>query len=183
MDPSSENHRTIWTIGHSTRPIADFIGLLRINGVETVADVRRFPSSRSYPQYNQIALRDVLAGEGIDYLWLPSLGGRRRPLPDSPNDAWRNDAFRGYADHIATEEFASGLFGLLGVAQGLRTAIMCSEAVWWRCHRSIIADVLCSIGIRVLHIMGAGKTTVHPYTAPARIVNGQLTYSGELSGD
>jgi uncharacterized protein (DUF488 family) len=183
MDESSENHLTIWTIGHSTRPIADFIGLLRANDVEVVADVRRFPSSRSYPQFNQIALTDVLTDEDIGYLWLPSLGGRRRPSPDSPNGVWRNDAFRGYADHIATEEFASGLFELLGVAPGLRTAIMCSEAVWWRCHRSIIADVLCSIGIRVLHIMGAGKTTVHPYTAPARIVSGQLTYSGELSDD
>ena len=168
---------TIWTIGHSTRPIADFIGLLRLNGVETVVDVRRFPSSRKYPQYDQVALRDSLAGESIDYLWLPSLGGRRRPVPDSPNSVWRNDAFRGYADHIATEEFASGLFELLAVAYGSRTSIMCSEAVWWRCHRSIIADVLCSIGVRVLHIMEGGKTTVHPYTAPARIVDGLLTYS------
>jgi uncharacterized protein (DUF488 family) len=170
---------TIWTIGHSTRPIGDFIGLLGINAVETVADVRRFPSSRKYPQYDQTALRDSLAGAGIDYFWLPSLGGRRRPAPDSPNSVWRNDAFRGYADHIASEEFASGLLDLLSVAYGTRTAIMCSEAVWWRCHRSMIADVLCSIGVRVLHIMEGGKTTVHPYTAPARIVDGELTYSAD----
>jgi uncharacterized protein (DUF488 family) len=183
MGFSIETQPTIWTLGHSTRPISEFTRLLRINDVEAVADVRRFPSSRSYPQYNQRELGESLAELEIAYFWLPSLGGRRRPLPDSPNRVWRNDAFRGYADYIATEEFASGLFELLGVAHGMRTAIMCSEAVWWRCHRSIIADVLCSIGIRVLHILGAGKTTVHPYTAPARIVNGQLTYSGELSDD
>lgn len=167
---------TVWTIGHSTRPIGDFIGLLRINGIETIADVRRFPSSHSYPQYDQDALRNALAAEDIDYVWLPSLGGRRRPAPDSVNGVWRNAAFRGYADHVATDEFASGLFELLDVAYGSRTSLMCSEAVWWRCHRSIIADVLCSIGIRVLHIMEGGKTTLHPYTTPARIVDGQLTY-------
>ncbi|HEY4955940.1 MAG TPA: DUF488 domain-containing protein [Gemmatimonadaceae bacterium] len=179
MDTLSETHETIWTIGHSTRPIADFIELLSANDIETVADVRRFPSSRSHPQYNQTALEAALAGAAIDYIWLPSLGGRRRPVVDSPNSVWRNDAFRGYADHIATEEFANGLFDLLAVADGTRTAIMCSEAVWWRCHRSIIADVLCSIGFRVLHIMEVGKTSAHPYTAPARIVNGRLTYSVE----
>lgn len=167
---------TIWTIGHSTRPIADFIELLRINRIETIADVRRFPGSRRYPQFDQDALRESLAREGIDYLWLPSLGGRRRPAADSPNFAWQNEAFRGYADHIATEEFASGLFELLDIAGGSRTSIMCSEAVWWRCHRSMIADVLTSIGIRVLHMMDGGKTSVHSYTAPARIVDGQLTY-------
>lgn len=174
---------TIWTIGHSTRLIGEFIELLRVNGVEAVADVRRFPASRRYPQFNQGELRSSLAAEGIGYLWLPSLGGRRQPLPDSPNDAWRNDAFRGYADHIATEEFASGLFDLLGVAEGVPTAVMCSEAVWWRCHRSIIADVLCSIGIDVLHIMDSTTTTSHPYTSPARIVDGVLTYARETSDD
>jgi uncharacterized protein (DUF488 family) len=179
MDTLSESHRTVWTIGHSTRPIADFIGLLWTSDIETVADVRRFPSSRSYPQYNQTALELALAGAAIDYVWLPSLGGRRRPVADSPNSVWRNEAFRGYADHIASEEFANGLFELLGVAEGMRTAIMCSEAVWWRCHRSMIADVLCSIGFRVLHIMEAGKNSPHPYTGPARIVDGQLTYPAE----
>jgi len=173
----------IWTIGHSTRPIAELIELLQLNDVETVADVRRFPSSRAYPQYNEAALRSALAGAGIDYLWLPSLGGRRRTVPDSPNDAWRNEAFRGYADHIATEEFASGLFDLLMVAEGARTAVMCSEAVWWRCHRSLIADVLRAIGKEVLHILNSIKTTVHPYTSPARIVDGELTYAKAATED
>jgi uncharacterized protein (DUF488 family) len=174
---------TIWTIGHSTRPIEEFIELLRINSIDAVADVRRFPSSRRYPQYNEAELRSALAAQGIGYLWLPSLGGRRQPLPDSPNTAWRNDAFRGYADHIATEEFASGLFDLLGVAEGVPTAVMCSEAVWWRCHRSLIADVLCSIGIDVMHIMDSKTTTTHPYTSPARIVDGALTYASEALED
>jgi uncharacterized protein (DUF488 family) len=174
---------TVWTIGHSTRPIEEFIELLRINAIDTVADVRRFPASRRYPQYNEAELQSRLAAEGIGYFWLPSLGGRRQPIPNSSNDAWRNDAFRGYADHIATEEFASGLFDLLGVAEGVPTAVMCSEAVWWRCHRSLIADVLSSIGIDVLHIMSATTTTKHPYTSAARIVDGVLTYAKETSDD
>jgi uncharacterized protein (DUF488 family) len=171
----------IWTIGHSTRPIEEFIELLQINAIDVVADVRRFPGSRRYPQYNEPELRSALAAEEIDYLWLPSLGGRRRPLPNSPNVAWRNDAFRGYADHIATEEFASGLFDLLGAAEGAPTAVMCSEAVWWRCHRSLIADVLTSIGIEVMHIMDSTTTTQHRYTSPARIVDGVLTYASDAS--
>ena len=174
---------TIWTIGHSTRPIEEFIELLRINAIDVIADVRRFPASRRYPQYNEAELRSALEAAGIGYLWLPSLGGRRQPLPNSPNDAWRNDAFRGYADHIATEEFASGLFELLGVAEGTPTAVMCSEAVWWRCHRRLIADVLTSIDIEVMHIMDSTTTTRHRYTSPARIVDGVLTYSGEASED
>lgn len=170
-------NETIWTIGHSTRPIEDFIKLLRINGIAVVADVRRFPGSRWHPQFNERALRESLAEQGIDYVWLPSLGGRRKPVPNSINNAWRNEAFRGYADHIATEEFAEGLFELLMIARGLPTAIMCSEAVWWRCHRSLIADVLRFTGFDVLHIMEGGKTVAHPMTAPARITGGVLTYT------
>jgi uncharacterized protein (DUF488 family) len=175
--PAPDPPSTIWTIGHSTRPIGDFAELLRCNSVEAIADVRRFPASRAYPQYNEAALRDALDERGIAYLWLPSLGGRRRPAPESVNDAWRSEAFRGYADHIATEEFAGGLFDLLMLSEGMRTAIMCSEAVWWRCHRSLISDVLRSIGIRVLHIVDKSEPKEHPYSSPARIVDGQLTYS------
>jgi uncharacterized protein (DUF488 family) len=170
---------TIWTIGHSTRPIEDFIALLRANEIETVADVRRYPGSRRHPQYDERSVRESLEAEGIDYVWIPALGGRRVPRPDSPNIAWRNEAFRGYADHIATEEFAEGLFELLMVADGSRTAIMCSEAVWWRCHRSLISDVLRSLGMRVLHIVNAGAPAEHEYTAPARIVDGHLTYAND----
>ena len=178
-----EPQTTIWTIGHSTRPIADFIELLRANGIAVVADVRRFPGSRRYPQYNEDALRTELAAEGIDYAWLPSLGGRRSPVPDSPNTAWRNAAFRGYADHIPTEEFADGLFDLLMIAEGAATAIMCSEAVWWRCHRSLISDVLRSIGVSVIHIVDSTHKTEHPYTSPARIVGGVLTYANDARDD
>ena len=153
------------------------MSLLRANEIGTVADVRRFPGSRRYPQYNEQSLRESLAVEGIDYIWIPALGGRRVPLPDSPNTAWRNEAFRGYADHLATEEFAEGLFELLMVAGGSRTAIMCSEAVWWRCHRSLISDVLRSLGMRVLHIVSVSQPSEHEYTAPARLVNGTLTYA------
>jgi uncharacterized protein (DUF488 family) len=180
---TGEKQNTIWTLGHSTRPIVDFINLLRINGVVTVADVRRFPASRAYPQYNEAELRSALARDDIGYVWLPALGGRRRPVSGSPNTAWRNEAFRGYADHIATEEFAGGLFELLMIAQGSPTAVMCSEAVWWRCHRSLIADVLRSIGWEVQHIIDSTKTSEHPYTSPARIIDGVLTYEAEQGED
>lgn len=168
---------TIWTIGHSTRPMDDFAELLHLNSIEAVVDVRRFPASRAYPQYNEANLRDALSDRRVAYLWLPSLGGRRRPAPDSVNDAWRSEAFRGYADHMATEEFADGLFELLMVGEGMRAAMMCSEAVWWRCHRSLISDVLRSIGITVMHIVDKSEPKQHPYSSPARIIDGQLTYS------
>jgi uncharacterized protein (DUF488 family) len=170
---------TVWTIGHSTRPIAAYIALLREHAIEVVADVRRFPASRRYPQFNESSLRASLAAAGIDYVWIPALGGRRSRLPDSVNDGWRNESFRGYADHIATEEFAEGLFELMTISAELRTAVMCSEAVWWSCHRSLISDVLKSIGQEVIHIMDHGKTAEHPYTAPARIVDGILTYASD----
>jgi uncharacterized protein (DUF488 family) len=111
------------------------------------------------------------------YLWLPELGGRRAPKPDSPNTAWRNASFRGYADYMATEGFAAGLDDLVNLASGLRTAIMCAESLWWRCHRGLIADVLRWYQFDVIHILGPASTTSHPYTAAARIVRGRLSYS------
>lgn len=170
---------TIWTIGHSTRPIEVFIELLKANQIETVADVRRYPGSRWHPQYNERNLRESLSQQGIDYAWIPALGGRRTPLPDTPNTAWRNEAFRGYADHVATEEFADGLFELLMIAGGGRTVIMCSEAVPWRCHRSLISDVLLSLGVRVLHIISLSPPGEHTLTAPARLIDGRLSYTGK----
>jgi uncharacterized protein (DUF488 family) len=170
---------TLWTIGHSTLPAAEFVALLCHHEVEAVADVRRFPASRHYPQYNAANLRAALAATGIDCLWIPSLGGRRKPRPDSVNTAWRNAGFRGYADYIETEEFAAGLAELLHLSYGARTAVMCAEAVWWRCHRALIADVLRSLGIRVLHISGRAAASEHPYTPPARIMDGKLTYVPE----
>ena len=168
---------TIWTIGHSTRPLDAFLELLARYRLEAVADVRRFPGSRRYPQYAEAALSAALAKHGISYRWLPALGGRRRPLPDSPNVAWLNASFRGYADHIGSAEFSQGLDDLLELSGRLRTTLMCAEAAWWRCHRALIADALCVRGIEVVHILDAKDTVAHPYTSPARIVQGRLSYA------
>jgi uncharacterized protein (DUF488 family) len=174
---------TIWTIGHSTRTLEELLGLLSKYRIEAIADVRRFPGSRRYPHFASDALAETLPAHGIAYQWLPQLGGRRKVQPGSPNTAWRNASFQGYADYIASAEFAAGLDELLTLAAHTRTALMCAEAVWWRCHRSIIADVLKLRGIEVIHIVDATHTTVHPYTSPARIVDGRLSYAppqGEL---
>jgi uncharacterized protein (DUF488 family) len=168
--------KTVWTIGHSTRPLPSFLALLDTFRIEAVADVRRFPGSRRQPQYAQATLSGALAEHGITYRWIAALGGRRRPQPDSPNIAWRNSSFRGYADYMVTKEFEEGFNELLEIAVRLRTALMCSEAVWWRCHRALIADLLCVRGINVVHIIGETHAVVHPYTSPARIVQGQLSY-------
>jgi uncharacterized protein (DUF488 family) len=170
---------TVWTIGHSTRPLDAFLDLLARYRLEAVADVRRFPGSRRQPQYAQAALHASLAERGIAYRWLPALGGRRRPRPDSPNSAWRNASFRGYADHIGSAEFSGGLDELLELSGRLRTALMCAEALWWRCHRGLIADVLRVRGIEVLHIFDAQHCEAHPYTSAARIVEGRLSYAPE----
>lgn len=168
---------TIWTIGHSTRPLDEFIAVLEAHQIEVLVDVRSTPGSRRVPQFNSEPLAASLAARGIDYRWLASLGGRRRPSPDSANTGWRHPAFRAYADHVATEEFAEGLFELTMIADGLRTAIMCAEILWWRCHRRIIADVLTSLGDRVEHIRGAGPAELHRLAPPARIVAGRLSYA------
>jgi uncharacterized protein (DUF488 family) len=168
---------TIWTIGHSTRPLEEFFGLLAGTRIEVIADVRSFPGSRKYPQYGKEALAATLAARAIGYHWLQALGGRRRVSPDSRNTAWRNASFRGYADYMSSVEFEYGVAQLLEVAGRARTAMMCAEAVWWRCHRSMIADALCVRGIEVVHILDTKHSVVHQMTAPARIVRGKLTYA------
>jgi uncharacterized protein (DUF488 family) len=170
----------VWTIGHSTRTLEAFLAVLAAHELQAIADVRRFPGSKRYPHFAREALEQSLADAGIEYLWLPELGGRRRPRPDSPNTAWRNEAFRGYADHIDTAEFGQGYSQLVALATRLRTAMMCSELLWWRCHRSLISDALRVSGIEVIHILGIDKTTPHPYTSPARVVDGELTYGEPL---
>jgi len=167
----------IWTIGHSTRTIEEFTAVLEAHGIEAILDVRRFPGSRRLPQFQAAALESALAARGIAYRWLPALGGRRRPDADSPNVGWRNASFRAYADHVASEEFAGGLFELLTIAGGLRSAVMCAEVLWWRCHRRLISDVLVSLGETVLHIRGEEAPEPHRLTPPARLVNGALTYA------
>ena len=171
-----EGEVTIWTIGHSTRTLDGFLGLLSLNGIEAVADVRRFPGSRKYPHFDLEALRDSLSRVGVEYVPLPELGGRRRPRPDSSNTVWRNASFRGYADYMETGGFRAGIARLLELGEIKRTAIMCAEAVWWRCHRSMIADQLKVMGVCVRHIMGEQESTVHPYTAVARVLDGKLSY-------
>jgi uncharacterized protein (DUF488 family) len=166
----------IWTIGHSTRPIEEFAKVLEAHGIEAILDVRRFPGSRRLPQFQAAALESELAARGVAYRWLPALGGRRRPDADSPNVGWRNDSFRAYADHTASEEFAEGLFELLMIGRGLRSAVMCAEVLWWRCHRRIIADVLVSLGIDVVHIADATHATPHLLADPARVVGSRLSY-------
>lgn len=168
---------TVWTIGHSTRTTEELIEVLAAHEIELLADVRRFPGSRRLPHLAGAALEPALAARGIAYCWIPALGGRRRADPDSPNTGWRNAGFRGYADHVATEEFAAGLFELLMLAGGLRTAIMCAELLWWRCHRRIVADVLASLGISVVHIRDQRVAEPHRLVAPARIAGGRLTWA------
>ena len=174
---------TIWTIGHSTRSLEEFLALLAEYRIEAIADVRSFPGSRRHPHFAGDALAATLPAHDVTYQWMPKLGGRRKVQPDSPNTTWRNASFQGYADHTTTAEFAAGLAELLELAAGRRTALMCAEAIWWRCHRSLIADVLKLRGIEVIHILDATHTTVHPYTSAARIVDGRLSYAapqGEL---
>ena len=177
-DTVTTNSLAIWTVGHSTRTIEEFIDILRQNQIEMLVDVRHFPGSRKFPHFNKIALHDDLATAGIRYEHLVELGGRRPVRPDSRNVAWRNASFRGYADYMETQPFREGVDRLLEIARAGRTAIMCSEAVWWRCHRSMIADYLKAIGVHVFHILGTKKIQEHPYTSAAQLVGGRLSYEG-----
>src|SRR5437899_4876307 len=170
----------IWTIGHSTRTIEKFISLLEEHGIKSLADVRLLPGSRRYPQFDKETLADSLAKLGICTEHFPELGGRRKPRKDSPNTAWRNESFRGYADYMETEGFDKGVKRLLDLAVDAGpTAIMCAEAVWWRCHRSLISDYLKARGIEVMHILDANKAELHPHTSAARMANGKLSYAAE----
>jgi uncharacterized protein (DUF488 family) len=172
---------TVWTIGHSTHSIEEFIQLLDDCSIRVLADVRMFPGSRRYPQFNKDKLSESLAKAKIKYNHLGELGGRRRVRADSPNTAWRNKAFRAYADYMMTAEFNQGIRRLLEIASRKRTAIMCAEVLWWRCHRALIGDYLKAQSIKVVHILGIGKTQEHPFTSAARIIDGRLSYTKESS--
>jgi len=174
-----EEPTEIWTVGHSRHALVDFIELLKWHNIEAVADVRRFAISRRHPQFNEMELFKSLAKAGVEYASFPELGGRRRPLADSPNSRWRNQSFRGYADFMLTPEFEHGIEQLLALAAQKPTAIMCAELLWWRCHRALIADALKARGITVTHILGVDKTEEHPYTSAARLEAGKLTYTPE----
>lgn len=173
--------KTIWTIGHSTHPFEAFTAMLHSFNIELVADIRSFPGSRRFPQFNKEMLQITLPQNHIQYIHLKELGGRRKVNPHSHNTAWRHPAFRGYADYMETDAFKDGIVMLEKKALQHRTAYMCSEAVWWRCHRSMVSDYLKAAGWKIWHIMGIEKAEEHPYTAPATIVNGRLSYvKGEM---
>jgi uncharacterized protein (DUF488 family) len=166
----------VLTIGHSTRKVEDFISRLRTHRVTRVADVRTIPRSRHNPQFNRESLETALQEADIGYVHLPSLGGLRHPRSDSLNSAWRNSAFRGFADHMQTEEFLTGIEELLRLAKDGRVAVMCAEAVPWRCHRSLIADALLVRGVSVLEIASRTQLRPHALTRWAHVEDLRLTY-------
>jgi len=171
---------TVWTVGHSTRSGEAFGEILLAHGIKVLVDVRSFPGSRRFPHFNKPVLAESLSKLGIEYRHEPRLGGRRTPRADSHNTAWKNASFRAYADHMESETFRRGVEELLEVAANERTAVMCAEAVWWRCHRSLIADYLKSEGHTVLHIIDKHKAEEHPFTSAAKIIEGKLSYRGLL---
>jgi uncharacterized protein (DUF488 family) len=168
--------RAVFTVGHSTRTLEAFIELLRAHGVTRLLDVRTVPRSRVNPQFNRETLPGALRGAGIAYDHLPDLGGLRHPWDDSPNLAWRNASFRGFADYMQTPEFAAGLETVIELARREQVALMCSEAVPWRCHRSLIADALTVRGVQVEHILRVTRRQVHALTPWARVEGERLTY-------
>lgn len=164
----------VYSIGHSTRTLEELIGLLSENGVAALADVRRYPASRRYPHFARESLSAALPAAGIAYAHFEDLGGRRRTTPDSPNAGWRSDQFRGYADHMATPQFAAAVEKLLSLPEP--AAVMCAEAVPWRCHRNLICDELTRRGIEVIHILGSASTSRHEINPMARDAGDHLVY-------
>lgn len=173
--------KKIWTIGHSTHTLEEFTGILLSEKIELVADIRSFPGSRKFPHFNREALEISLPEKNIGYIHLARLGGRRKINPDSTNTNWHHPAFRAYADYMETDSFCDGIRELENLAKEKRTAFMCSEVLWWRCHRSMVSDWLKLHGWTVLHIMGRGKIQEHTYTSASRITDGKLFYSPDGS--
>ena len=170
---------TVNTVGHSTHPIEEFVRILNAHGIRRLVDVRTIPRSRRNPQFNRESLRTSLPAAGIEYRHLPGLGGLRHPRKDSMNTGWRNASFRGYADYMQTPEFSENLDHLMELAADAPTAIMCAEAVPWRCHRSLIADALLARGVAVMEILSATKSQPHAMTPFAKGAGGQVTYPGK----
>lgn len=178
MAKKSSARTVINTVGHSTHPIDEFVRILEAHGIRQVVDVRTVPRSRHNPQFNRENLPVSLKAAGIAYRHMPELGGLRHPKRDSINTGWRNASFRGYADYMQTPEFHAGLDKLIVAAAEVPTAIMCAEAVPWRCHRSLIADALSIRGIEVREILSASKAQVHALTPFAMVNGSELTYPG-----
>jgi uncharacterized protein (DUF488 family) len=168
----------LWTIGHSTREIDELVELLRAHGVRHLVDIRTLPRSRRHPQFDRESMPAALASAGVAYTHRPGLGGLRKPRPDSTNTAWRNAAFRGYADYMQTPEFERDLTGLVALAARERVAIMCAEAVPWRCHRSLVADALVARGVDVRHITSLTRAEPHALTPFARVDGARVSYPG-----
>lgn len=179
--PQSWDGLALHTIGHSTRTLDELAALLGAAGVDTLADIRTVPRSRRNPQFNADTLGAALAARGIRYAPIAALGGLRRARKDSPNGAWRNASFRGYADYMDTADFERGLDELRALAAGGSVALMCAEAVPWRCHRSLVADVLAARGADVRHIVGSGEPRAHKLTPFAKVAGGRITYPGDAS--
>ena len=174
--------KVIWTIGHSTHTLDEFISMLKSFQIELLVDIRSFPGSRRYPHFNKELLKIPLPENKIEYTHLVKLGGRRKPLSDSHNTGWRVAAFRGYADYMETEDFNKAIKELELLGAKKRTAFMCSEAVWWSCHRSLVSDYLKFNGLLVMHIMDINKAQEHPYTKPAIIEDNKLVYTSKKTG-
>ncbi len=173
---ANQQNKEVWTIGHSTCSLDEFVAMLNSFQIEVIVDIRNFPGSKKYPQFNKNELEDSLLKYNLNYIHLKNLGGRRKSNANSENTAWRHPAFRGYADYMETETFNDGIKKLEEIASTQNTAYMCSEAVWWSCHRSLVSDFLKAKSWKVMHIMGINKAEEHPYTQPAKIVDGTLTY-------
>ena len=170
---------TLFTIGHSNRSLEALIAMLRAHGIKRLFDIRTIPRSRHNPQFNRETLPEALAAAGIAYEHRKGLGGLRRPRADSANGGWRNEGFRGFADYMATEEFAAELAALVAEAEAAPTAVMCAEAVPWRCHRSLVADALLVRGHAVEHILGEARRQPHKLTPFARVAGARITYPAE----
>ncbi len=181
MKKGDQTPPLVLTIGHSTRPLPSLIELLQANSVTRVVDVRTMPRSRRNPQFNRETLPDALQAVGIDYVHMPGLGGLRHPRADSLNAGWRNDSFRGFADYMQTPEFEANLQRLMGMSQDCRIALMCAEALPWRCHRSLIADALILRGNPVEHIMSKTRRSRHELTAWAKVDGNTITYPPEMA--
>ena len=166
----------IWTIGHSTHSIAEFLSILRDHDIQSVADIRRFPGSKRLPHFNKESLRNSLEAAGIEYHHFEGLGGRRNPVPGSRNSGWKVLAFRGYADYMETQAFVNGLDELVVLAGAMPTAIMCAEAVPWRCHRQLVADALVARGVEVRHITSISSAPLHTLTDFAQVEQGRVAY-------
>jgi len=180
--PPQEAHwpeGTIFTLGHSTLPIERFVAVLQAYAIARLADIRTIPRSRHNPQFSDTALAKSLKALHLDYVHMRALGGLRHARRDSPNTGWRNESFRGFADYMQTEEFENALAALIRMGREKRVAIMCAEAVPWRCHRSLIADVLLARGVRVEHIVSKSSSKAHTYTPFARVEGDRVTYPGE----